>query len=179
MTRVAAVYAQALYDLGKDENCSGEILQQLVTLQESFAREPDFIRLLCAPNLPKQERCLMLDKSFRDMVHPYVLNFLKVLTERGYMRQFADCCKAYCQIHDADNGVVEVKAVTAVALTDGQKEKLTQKLATITGKTVRLINRVDPDCMGGVRLDYDGKRIDDTVVHRLDSIRAMLKNTVL
>ena len=30
-----------------------------------------------------------------------------------------------------------------------------------------------------VRLDYDGQRLDDTVSHRMDTIRDLLKNTVL
>lgn len=179
MTQIGSVYAQALYDLAKDENCSETVLQQLLCLNDSFEQESDFVRLLCAPNLSKQERCEVLDKSFRQTVHIYVLNFLKILTERGYMRSFGDCCKAYQQIYNRDNGILEVRAVTAVPLNDGQREKLTQKLTQSTGKTISLINRIDPECIGGVRLDYDGKRVDDTVAHRLDSIRAKLKNTVL
>ena len=38
---------------------------------------------------------------------------------------------------------------------------------------------VDAACLGGVRLDYDGKRVDDTVRHRLDTVRRMLVNATL
>ena len=179
MTSVGTVYAQALYSLAKDENCSKAILDQLAVLQESFAAEPDFLRLLAAPNLSKEERCAIVDSSFRDKVHPYLLNFMKILTEKGYMRHFADCCKAYRQSYNQDHGILEVTAVTALALTGDQATRLTEKLAKVTGKTIDLVNRVDPSVLGGVRLDYDGKRLDDTVSYRLDSIGALLKNTVL
>ena len=49
----------------------------------------------------------------------------------------------------------------------------------ITGKKVTLTNRIDPACMGGVRLTYDGNQVDGTVKNRLDTISNMLKNTVL
>ena len=49
----------------------------------------------------------------------------------------------------------------------------------MTGKTILLDNRVDTTCLGGVRLDYDGQRLDDTICHRMESIRELLKNTVL
>ena len=179
MTQIGTVYAQALYDLAKEESCTEMIMQQLQVLQESFRSEPAFVRLLNAPSLSKQERCGILDESFRTAVHPYVLNFLKILTEHGYMRHFSDCSKAYRQIYNQDNGILEVQAVTAVALNAQQQDKLTKKLADITGKTICLSNKVDPSCLGGVRLDYDGKRVDDTVAHRLDNVRALLKNTVL
>lgn len=179
MTRIAAVYAQALYDLTSEEGCSGTVLNELKALKDGFDAEPAFVRLLSAPNLTKEERCDIVDKSFRGKVHPLVLNFMKLLTEKGYARHFPDCCTAYGQIYNRDNGIVEVTAVTAVTLTQEQTEKLTQKLSRITGKQIELINRVDTSCLGGVRLDYDGKRVDDTVANRLESVRTLLKNTVL
>ena len=151
----------------------------MTVLEKSFSQEPDFLRLMDAPNLGKQERCDILDDSFRGKIHPYVLNFLKILTEKGYFRHFSDCCAAYREHYNLDNGILPVQAVTAVPLTQAQSEKLSQKLAAITGKTIQLTNRVDPACLGGVRLDFDGKRLDDTVSHRLESIRSLLSNTVL
>ena len=179
MTQVGSVYGEALYDLAKSENLTAQILQEVTVLTQSFSEEPDFLQLLAAPNLSKEERCAILDSSFRGKVHPYVLNFLKILTEKGYPRHFGDCCKAYRDCYNRDNGILPVTAVTAVKLTQAQFEKLEKKLSALTGKTVSLQNRVDPGVLGGVRLDYDGKCVDDTVSHRLDSLRGLLKNTVL
>lgn len=179
MTEAGSVYGQSLYELAKEESLCGVIAQQLQILQQSFQQEPDFIRLLSSPNLTKAERCQILDDSFRGKVHPYVLNFLKILTEKGYMRYFSDCCDAYTGQYNADNGIVSVTAVTAVALSSAQQDKLSRKLAQITGKEIQLRNRIDPKILGGIRLDYDGKRLDNTVSHRLDTIRDLLKNTVL
>lgn len=179
MTQIGSVYAGALYALAKEEGCSTPVLEEMKALEEAFRTEPDFLRLLAASNLSKEERCAIIDESFRGKLQPYVLNFLKILTEKGYIRHFGDCCKAYREAYNRDNGIVEVTAVTAVPMTAEQTERLTQKLSRITGKAIQLISRVDPSCLGGVRLDYDGKRVDDTVANRLDSIRALLKNTVL
>lgn len=179
MAQLGSVYGEALYDLAKAEKLSGQILKEISALSESFGESPDFLRLLAAPNLSKDERCGILDACFKGRVHPYVLNFLKILTEKGYARHFADCCTAYCDHYNRDNGILPVRAVTAVKLTEAQTEKLTKKLSDLTGKTVSITNRVDSHILGGVRLDYDGKSLDDTVSHRLDAVRSLLKNTVL
>ena len=179
MSQAATNYGQALYDLAKEENLDTVILEQLEVLRESFAQEPDFLRLLAVPNLPKTERCGILDESFRGKVEPYLLNFLKLLTEKGYIRQFDRCCKVYRAAYNADHGILCVRAVSAVALTPEQKKKLAAKLETITGKTVELETRLDPAVLGGIRLDYDGIQVDGTVQSRLDAVANMLKNTVL
>ncbi len=180
MTEVGVVYGQALYDLALSEDLAKAILDEMAVLEHCFAQEePEFLRLLSTPNLTKQERCHILDESFRGKIQPYLLNFLKILTEKGYIRHFSDCCTAYREQYYKDNDILLVKAVTAVPMTLEQLKKLTQRLMTITGKQIELRNRVDPECLGGVRLDFDGKRLDDTVAHRLDAIRGVLKNTVL
>ncbi len=179
MTEAANAYGQALYDLAKDEGLADQILTQLLMLEESFAKEPDFLGLLQSHNLSKQERCGIIDDSFKGRLHDYVVNFLKILTERNYARHFSGCVQAYRRQYNLDNNILPVTAVTAVALTKEQWDKLSSKLAAITGKKIDMTNRVDPGVLGGVRLDYDGKRLDDTVSNRLNAVRAALRNTVL
>lgn len=179
MTEVGSVYGEALYTLAREEDLSQVVLRQLITLDDSFAREPDYLRLLSTHSLSKEERCRILDDSFRGIVEPYVLNFLKLLTEKGYARHFVHCVATYRELYNRDHGIIPVTAVTAVAMTEAQKARLTEKLAKITGKQIDLTNKLDPHVLGGVRLDYDGKRVDDTVSHRLDAVRNHLANTVL
>ncbi len=179
MTEIGTNYGGALYELATAERLSQEILGQLQVLSESFEGEPAFAKLLCAHSLSKAERCKILDDSFAGKVHPYVLNFLKILTEKGYMRQFADCYRAYRVRYNAENNILPVTAVTAVALSEDQTVRLKEKLEKITEKTVELTNRIDPQVLGGVRLDFDGKCMDDTLAHRLESVRLLLNNTIL
>ena len=179
MTEIANVYGGALYDLAKDENLTEQIGPQLSVLDQAITEEPAFLQLLSSPSLSKAERCQVLEDSFRNQIHPYVMNFMKILTEKGYIRHFSGCCKVFRQRYNTDNGIMPVTAVTAIPLSDALREKLTDKLTAITGKRIALTCKVDPNCLGGVRLDYDGKRLDDTVTHRLDAVRSLLKNTVL
>ena len=179
MTEVAVNYAQALYSLAKDEGVDTIVLQELTALQTAFSQEPGFVGLLASPNLSKEQRCSVIDESFGGKVHIYVCNFLKLLTEKQRIRCFDDCCKAYQKQYNEDRGIISVLAVTAVALTAQQAEKLQKKLEQVTGKTVDLKNKVDPACMGGVRLDYEGKCIDGTLQSRMADLGNLLKNTVL
>ena len=95
------------------------------------------------------------------------------------MRHFSDCCASFRNLYNQDHNILPVTAVTALPLSKEQSLRLSDKLARITGKNIELVNRVDPSVLGGMRLDYDGKRLDDTVAHRLEAVRSLLKNTVL
>ena len=95
------------------------------------------------------------------------------------MRHFSACCKEYRSLYNEANGILEVRAVSAVPLTPAQEDRLRGKLADMTGKEICLLCTVDETVLGGMRLDYDGKRLDDTLQYRLESIRSLLANTVL
>ncbi len=178
MTR-ARCYGEALYSLAREEGLEKDMLSQLTVLQGCFQENPDFLRLLSLPDVPHSERCQIIDTCFGGKVQPYLINFLKLLSQKGLVRSFGACCEAFEELYNRDYGILPVKAYTAVPLNREQLQRLTQKLADITGKTPKVENRVDPDCLGGVRLDYDGKEIDGSLEGRLQSIRKMLDNTVL
>ncbi len=179
MSRLGAVYGQGLYALAKDEGLEEQILQELTALDEAFSQQPDFLKLLASHNLPKQERTAILQDSFGGKVHTYVLNFLKILTEKGYIRHFSACCRAYRGEYNADKGILEVGVASAVMLNDDQKQRLTDKLTAITGKQVSLICKVDASVLGGIRLRFDDMQVDGTVQGRLAAMEKQLKNTVL
>ena len=179
MTGAGYVYGEALYSLAREEALDKRILEELRVLQDSFSKELDFLRLMDSPNLSKEERCAVLDNCFRGNVHGYVLNFLKLLVEKGHILWFSQCVSRFQELYYEDHQILPVRATTAVALTAEQTDRLADKLNGITGKQVILTNRVDPAVMGGVCLDYDGKRLNDTVAHRLDEVRTLLANTVL
>ncbi len=179
MTQIGSAYGQALYTLAKDEGVSEEILKDLRVMKESFEAEPNYLVLLAAANISVEERCQIVETAFRERVHPYVLNFLKILTEKGYARHFEECFLSYEEQYNLDNNILPIKVVSAIPLSEKQTEKLITKLSNITGKNIQLTKEVSAECVGGVRLDFAGKRIDDTVRNRLNNINNLLQKTVL
>ena len=179
MTHIGSVYGQSLYALAKEENLVDQISGELLQLGDVFTMQPEYLRLLSTANIPRQERCGLLDEAFRGQVHPYVLNFMKILTEKGYMKFFSDCVDSYKYQYNKDNNILPVKAVSAVALSSEQIVRLEAKISKLTGKKACVENRVDEKCLGGIVLDYDGTQVDGSIANRMEKIRKLLKNTVL
>ena len=179
MTRTAKIYGDALYDLARDEGLTAQMLSQLTQVQALFAAEPDYLRLLSAASLSKAERCGLLDTALRGSVEPYLLNFLKILCEKGHLRQLKGCAQEFRLRYNEDNGILQATAITAVPLTDTLRDKLTKKLEAVTGKQIDLLTKVDERVLGGVRLELDGHQLDGTVRNRLDALRRKLNETVL
>lgn len=174
MTDLAREYASGLYELAEEEHISAEMLDELKALNACFREQPDFCRLLCNMSLSKEERVTILDSALRGQVHAYLLNFLKLLCERGALNEYEDCVKAYHAQYNQAHGIASATVTTSAPLTDAQRGKLREKLLAMTGREVELTEKLDPAIIGGVLLEMDGRRYDNTLRHRLQSIHTAM-----
>lgn len=174
MTEFGREYGEGLYALCAEEGLAEAVLQELACLRQAFRENDAFLRLLSNMSLSKEERVGIAEETFRGQVQPYVLNFIKILTERGAAFAFADCVRAFEMCYQQDHRVAEAEVTTARPLDDAQRAKLLEKLGHMTGKQVRLREKVDPSLLGGVLLQLDGKRYDNTVRHRLETMKQVL-----
>ncbi len=179
MTQTAKNYADALYELASDEGLAEEIYPQINEIGLLFHGNPDYPKLLSAPNIGLSERLSILDQAFSGRVHRYVLSFLKLLCEQGHIRELPTCVERFNARYDEDRGIVHIKVTTAVPLTRDQKARIHKRMCAYTGKSVEESYRVDPAVLGGIRMEYDGKELDGTVRQRLEGLRKTLSDTVL
>ena len=73
MTETARMYGGSLYDLAAEEGLETRILGELDEVQQLLKQNPDYLRLLSTPSIPKKERCGLLDEALRGQLHLYVL----------------------------------------------------------------------------------------------------------
>jgi F-type H+-transporting ATPase subunit delta len=179
MTETAKMYGGSLYDLAAEEGIEAQLLEEVDAVASLLKANPDYLRLLSMPSLPKKERCALLDEAFRGRVHPYILNFTKLLCENGTLRELAGCARAFRVRYNKAHGVVEATAVSAVALTAAQTDALQKRLAAVTGKQVDLTVKVDPSVLGGIRLDMEGVQLDGTVRNRLNTLQHSIADATL
>lgn len=174
MTHFAREYGNALYELAREEELEEQLLEQLKLVRDCLNDQKDYVRLLCARNLEIGERIRLLDEAFGGSLHPYLLNFLKLLTGRGAMTYFFECADVYRMRYDEDHGVAQATAVSAAPLTAEQTQALIRKLEDISGKRVELKTRVDASLIGGMQVDLEGRRYDNSIRTRLERMRRTL-----
>ena len=165
-------YAAGLFALAHESGAEEQILAETHALAPLFDRE--YARLLINPDIPKERRVALVGEALDGRVHPFLSNFAKLMTERGLATEIAACFGEYERLWCEANGVVRVRCESAVPLDDGQRERLTERLTRRTGRRVLMEYEVNPSLIGGMRIFYDNRQIDDTVKNRLAEIAERL-----
>ena len=116
----------------------------------------------------------LLDGAFSGQIHPYLLNFMKLLCERGAFGEMAACQAEYISCYNEKHGIVPAKVFSAEALSDEQLARLKAALERTSGKHVTLDVHVDAALVGGMRVEMAGKSYDNTLESRMDHLRRVL-----
>lgn len=178
MTGLAREYGEGLYELARDEDLGLMIFEQLDDIAALLKEQPAFIRLLCSRAIDRASRLKIVDDTFGNHVHPYVTNFMKLLVQKEHFDAFLLCAEWFHQRYNEDNGIVEAHVTSAVALTRDELAALRVTLSRISGRQVKLITAVDPSLIGGVRVEMDGRRYDNTIQDRLGRLKRSLTQTL-
>ena len=118
-----------------------------------FDENPDYIRLLQEPSIPRKTRLGLIDKAFGAQADEYLVNFLKLLCEEELLSEFSGCEEEYRQRFQKDNNIAEAHVVSAVTLSSQQKAALKAKLEEVWKKEIILVTKTDPNLMGGLKPD--------------------------
>ena len=179
MTATARLYGGSLYELAAEEGLTEVLMEQTQEVRTLFRENPDYVRLLSEPSLPKTERTKLIEDAFGGQAERYLLNFLKLLCERNILSEYAGCCEEYVRRYNADHNIAEAMVTSAVALTESQMNALKERMEKMSGKTVRLTQVTDPSVLGGLRIELEGKQLDGTVQGRLTGLSKKLNEIIV
>lgn len=179
ISKTAITYGGALYDLAREEALEQQILQELHEVSELFRQNPDYARLLMEPSIEKAERAKLIDEAWGGNIHPYTVNFLKLLCDNGTICSLPDCFQAFRARYNRDYGIIDVRAVTAIPLSPVQTARLKEKLEAKCKKKVELTVRTDASLLGGIRLELPDKQLDGSVQSHLNQIQQLLENSAI
>ena len=74
--------------------------------------------------------------------------------------------------------ILEVTVITSQAMSDGIRQKLKDKLGSVSGKTILLDERVDRALLGGIILRYENTEIDSSVKGKLEKLKKQIDSTI-
>lgn len=171
---VASRYANALFDVGIEENKTDLFLQELKTMVQIFKDNSLLFEIYKSPTISKKEKKTLIDEAFLNRLSDQMLNFLKILIDKDRMEIFYGILNEFEILYKESKNIVEAVAVTAVKLDEIQMEKIKTRLSQMTGKNVILQNQIDDSILGGVLIKIGNEEIDGTIKGKLNRLREEL-----
>ena len=166
-------YAQAIYDLAKEDNKIDIINECFIVVNKSI-EDNDFMEILSSPKLTKEEKKNILTKVYGKLDSLF-LDFMYVLIDNNRINRISYIYDYYNQLIKIEHNILHIEAYSVKELTKTQIDNLRKTLSSYyNGKTLEIENIVDPKLIGGVRIECNGKTLDVTLKKSLANMKDSL-----
>ncbi|MFQ5422999.1 MAG: ATP synthase F1 subunit delta [Phycisphaerae bacterium] len=180
ITRAAAsVYAESLLELAEEAGQADSVGEELADLRRLWDADAAFARLMASAAIDDDARAMSIRKVFGEgHVSALVFKFLMVLNHKRRSMILPAVCDAYKHLLDANRGRGEVFVSSAVPLEDAHRASLKAQVQRLTGLELTLVEQVDPNLLGGLRIQVSDRVYDASVRRRLGNLRSELLSAV-
>lgn len=175
-TGTPARYARALVEIAQEDGLLDRFSQDVQNLSSVFNdRQNGLVEALSHPGFSQEERMGVLN-AVLDLykLHPLVVSFLRVVQDKGRARLLPAIFDEYNRLADTAAGRVRVKLTTASPLHEGLRVEVRAAMERATGRQVVLDERVNPDIIGGLVAEVEGRVWDASLRARLDDLRSQM-----
>ena len=176
VTDVGERYAQALFDLAKEEGIIAAVEADLKSLKAMRAESRDLRTLLDSPGFAAEQKAAGLSAiAERAAFHATTRKFLGLLAANRRASALPSVIAAYERLAAAERGAISAEVTTAAPLTDAQQQSLAAALRQALGKDPEIETRVDPALLGGLKVKVGSRLYDASLRSKLDQLKFALK----
>jgi len=170
MPEAARVYAEALFEAGKDRGKLDALQAQLAQFADAVDGNRELQVFLFSPYLSSADKVDGLKRAVSG-AEPELTNFLELLIEKHRMPEIFRIRRQLDELWKKENRRLDVTVISAVELDEAVVKKIGQEVERQTGEEVDLASRVDNGILGGIVLQVGNMVLDASIRSRLEKLR--------
>ncbi len=170
MQDAARVYAEALFEVGRDKGKLDALREQLGQFADAVAGNRELQVFFFSPYFSSTEK---RDGARRAIsgAEPELLNFLELLIEKHRMPEVFRIRQQLDELWKQENRRLDVTVTSAVELDPAVVARIGEEIERQTGEKVDLASRIDDEILGGIVLQVGNMVLDASIRSRLEKLR--------
>jgi len=176
VSRVAIRYSKALFELAVEKKNVESIQHDLAVIDTLCRENPDFDTLLTNPLIDESAKAKILSTLFEKKLNNLTFRFLQLLSKKRRLGFLREIIERYNDRVLDYQGILPAVLLSADTLNREQVTQIKERIEKITGKSVQLAEKQDPDILGGFIIRVRDTIIDLSIKTQLDKLRTQLIN---
>lgn len=171
---VAKKYARALLLSVREKGLLDSTADQFLQLRQVVETDSSLLNFLTAPHIPEERKTGLVRDLFSGKIERLYVEFLLVLVDKHRINYLLEIIIEFDRLVKAEKGILMATAITAIAITDSERDKLITKLAAKSRMKIELEEKVDPSIIGGMIVILHNEIIDGSIRYGLQCARDSL-----
>jgi len=177
-TRAALRYAKAAVQKAIEDGKLDTLAKDMDVVYNTVQNNRDLEAVLQSPVVNTDLKHNVLQAVFAQCSESGK-KFLRLIAQNNRAHHLDGIALKVKELYQEHLGNVEAIAKTAVPITPELEKDILAKVATLTDKKVTLVNKVDPEIIGGFILRLDDVQLNASVAHQLNTLKQNLRSNAI
>jgi len=171
---VASRYAKSLIDLAKEKNVLEVVFEDMKLFKDTADKNRGLMLALKSPVVRHEKKLNILKALFQDRVNPVSYSIFTIITKKNRESILDAIADEFIKLYNDNQGILKATVVTTTPLTDELRKQFTGIVASATGKTIELEEKINTNLIGGYILRINDRQIDASLRSRLNELKLQL-----
>jgi F-type H+-transporting ATPase subunit delta len=176
-SRVASRYAKSLLELAKERDALEEVADDMMSFYKVAEENRNFRIFLASPVIYGSKKLNVIDEIFKTDNHIVSHLFLTLLVKKKRETYLVDVAKEFLNMYREMRGINQVTLTTAVPMDDHIRGRVTWILENRLQKKVELIEKVNPDILGGYIVNSGDRELNRSIAFQLKKLKQSFIDT--
>jgi len=173
---VASRYAKSLIDLAKEKNVLEAVFEDMKLFRETASKNRALMLALKSPVVRHDKKLAILKALFEARVNPVSYSIFTIITKKNRESILDAIADEFITLYNSYQGILKATVTTTTPLTEELRTQFINIVASATGKTIELEEKIDPKLIGGYVLRVNDRQIDASLRSRLNELKLQLVN---
>ena len=164
-------YAKSLIGLSIEKKELDTVYNDMVLISETVENSKDLDLLLKSPVVKTDKKQEILSSIFGKETSELTKQFLLLISSRNREAIIGDIAGAFVRQYKVIKKIIVTEVTSAIKLESAQKKKILQLLNTNESSSVEVIEKINPEIIGGFIVRVDDKQIDASISRKLDELK--------
>lgn len=173
LATIARPYAEAVFRLAK-QGATLQAWSDTLNLITTIYRDPQMQAAMANPKVTSADIERLLLAICGERIDGVARNLIQLLVHNRRLSVVAEIGALFEQLKLQDEGKLDAKISSAFPMDDAQRNQVVDLLASRFKRKINATVTVDPDLIGGIKVEVGDKVWDASVLGRLQSMAVTL-----
>ena len=164
-------YAKSLIGLSIEKKELDTVYNDMVLISETVENSKDLDLLLKSPVVKTDKKQEIITSIFGENTSKLTKQFLLLISSRNREAIIGDIASAFIRQYKVIKKIIVTEVTSAIKLEAAQKKKILQLLNTDEHSSVEVVEKINPEIIGGFIVRVEDKQIDASISRKLDNLK--------
>lgn len=170
-SRISKRYALALYQLAGELKQLDRVYDDMQTVAQTCLDSKELLGVLASPIIRDTKKGKILNEIFGKSICELSQRFINLIVGQNREVSLPAIAIEYTQLVKDFKGIKTALLTSAQPLDEETRAKIIARLKEQTGCEVELVEKTDPDILGGFTLSLEGQLFDASIKNTMHRLR--------